>query len=284
MKKSGFTLVELLGVIVVIAIIGGLVVISVNSIIQNGKKGLYKNYKSSLEGAARNYFIDHINDLPSSDGDSSVKILYQDLVDGHYLDELKDPNGGSCSDSFVKVVRKEDNGVNFDLEYKTCLICKHKNKYSVYDGDSCDAITTTIYHYQSTDSTISLSCSPSNSVKDFIVRGRSYGVTSPVTINTQYICNETNKDRSQIISASCTSLSGNVSTFTRTYKCISQNVPTYGEYSTPSCYYSQMNSTSTARWLCTYSYSACPENNKHYYCKVSRVTGYKKEYKWTLIN
>lgn len=129
MKNRGFTLTELLGVIVLIAIIGGLAVISVNYVIQSGKKGIYKNYETTLKGAAENYFIDHIDNIPTTE-----KILTITELES-YLDELKDPNGGDCNSSYVKVTRGADLSSNFSLNYQVCLICK-LNGSETYTSDA----------------------------------------------------------------------------------------------------------------------------------------------------
>ena len=133
MKKSGFTLVELLGVIVLIAIISGLAVISVNSVVNSGKIGLYKNYETTMEGAARNYFIENISSLPAVGG--SKNISYEELVNTKFLDPFDDPNGGDCSSSYVVVSRTANKGNNFSLSYKACVICT-EGKLE-YKSDGC---------------------------------------------------------------------------------------------------------------------------------------------------
>ena len=138
MNKKGFTLVELLGVIVLIAILAGLAVISVNHIINSGKMGLYKNYENTLENATRNYFIDNINDMPSVN--SSKNISYNTLLNGKYIEEFKDPNKGDCSLSYTEVTRGENVGNNFNIKYKPCLICKNGEKINYISKDCSSEI------------------------------------------------------------------------------------------------------------------------------------------------
>ena len=141
MKKNGFTLAELLGVIVVIAIISGLAVISVSSILATGKKGVYKNYEETLEGATRNYFIDNINKIPSVG--MSTKIYLDEILSENYLDNLDDPNGGDCNseeyNSYVLVTRQADINNNYNLEYKVCLMCYDydNNGFTYKSSDDC---------------------------------------------------------------------------------------------------------------------------------------------------
>lgn len=122
MTKKGFTLVELLGVIVLIAIVSGLAVLSMNGVIGSGKNGLYKNYEKVMKGAAENYLSDYNKLIPPVGGYHDVTILA--LVGGNYIDEFKDPNGGDCSNSYVRVTRSNDVSNNYSLTYNICLVCK----------------------------------------------------------------------------------------------------------------------------------------------------------------
>ena len=134
MNNKGFTLVELLAVIVVIGILSALAVVSYNSLIGSGKKGLYKNYENTLKGGAQNYFIDNTGDIPAIG--ETIVLSYQTLLDKKYIEEFKDPNGGNCITSYVEVLRGNDIGSNYNLTYKACLICKDGSN-SYYVSNNC---------------------------------------------------------------------------------------------------------------------------------------------------
>ncbi len=141
-NKKGITLVELLGVIVILAILAGLAVYSMNYVIGTGKVGLYRNYEETLKAAAHNYFIDNPGDIPKT---GYKKINITTLED--YLDELKDPNAGDCANSenlsYVYVLRGADGtdkAKNIDLTYYPCLKCISKTDNSLLyksDNDYC---------------------------------------------------------------------------------------------------------------------------------------------------
>ena len=120
--EKGFTLVELLTVIVIVTIVSILAVVSVKYLVDNGKKGVYENYEVTLEGAAENYFTNHIEEIPNVN--TSEILTLKDLLDSKDIESpLQDPNGGNCDNSYVTITRKADVGNNFDLTYKACLIC-----------------------------------------------------------------------------------------------------------------------------------------------------------------
>lgn len=132
MNNKGLTLVELLAVIVIIAILGGITALSYNYIITKGKNGVYTNYESNLIGGAELYLIDNIDKLPSEN--SKISITYQTLKDNNYIDEFKDPNGKDCSNSYVVIKRNNDVGNNYDLEYYACLMCSNY----ISDNEYCN--------------------------------------------------------------------------------------------------------------------------------------------------
>ena len=138
--KKGFTLVELLAVIVVLAILSGLAVVSMNGVFNTGKKGVYKNFESTIKSGVQNYLIENPDEVPNQSQSKEIKITLL----GDFIDTLKDPNGGDCmTKSYVLVTRKknnEDNKDNYNLDYKICLICvdKANNSLSLYKThDDC---------------------------------------------------------------------------------------------------------------------------------------------------
>lgn len=135
MNKNGFTLAELLGVIVILAILSGLAVLSMNGVIGTGKKGVYKGYENTIKNTMKNYFIDNQDDIPKKN--SEKQIFINELINNGYLDSFKDPNGGNCIDSsYVLVTRGEDKSSNYNLDYKVCLICT-QNGNNTYKSEGC---------------------------------------------------------------------------------------------------------------------------------------------------
>lgn len=129
LKNKGFTLVELLAVIVVVAIIMSIATLSITNFLGNSKDRVYLNYVATLKTTVEDYLIeDYENNgslLPNVGGSSEISL--NTLITKKKIDVLKDPNGGTCDPNTTKVVitRNSDKGINFDLSYSVYLVCEH---------------------------------------------------------------------------------------------------------------------------------------------------------------
>lgn len=127
MKNKGFTLVELLGVIVVLAIVGGIATLAITNYIGNSKEKVYRNYVATLKTTIEDYLIDDFaknGDLLPNVRESRTFTL-NDLINAKVIEELKDPNGGTCNQTTTKVTVKRDvdTDINFNLTYDVYLDC-----------------------------------------------------------------------------------------------------------------------------------------------------------------
>ena len=75
--KRGFTLIELMAVIVVLGVVATIAVISVDKIIKDNKEKTYEAQIATIEDAARTWGVKHIKELPNNEGEAiSVPLLY----------------------------------------------------------------------------------------------------------------------------------------------------------------------------------------------------------------
>ncbi len=137
MNQKGFTLVELLGVIIILGIISMIAIGSITSIFGQSHEKAYEAAESSMRDAATNL----LTDCNSGFGDASlctkyaipkvnesIKIPLADLISGAYLNEVEDPtsDGNYCDTNASYVIVKQNtqaNSYNFDLSYQACLSC-----------------------------------------------------------------------------------------------------------------------------------------------------------------
>lgn len=130
MNKNGFTLVELLGVIVVLAIVFGLAVVGVSHVINTGKQSIYFSLEKTMESSSKNYIIDNYNEIISAN--FPINISLNKLIEKGYIDKYKLPDEGNCDKSYVRVSKSSE------LSYKTCLICKNGDNILYKTSDDCD--------------------------------------------------------------------------------------------------------------------------------------------------
>lgn len=140
MKNKGFTLVELLATIVIIALISGIAVVSYNSIHNRTRTKVYETYEDGMKVAIQELIIDEPNllgvDVPlrymTGQSNGSIThngITYQSPIDNPYLDLIKNPNdktdyclGGSYANAQI---------VDNKTIIRVCLRCTH------YVSSSC---------------------------------------------------------------------------------------------------------------------------------------------------
>lgn len=122
MKKKGFTLIELMGVIMILGVIALIAIPVVDRQLKESKKDLSQTQKENIKDAAKMWAAKNIYNLPESG--ASCYIKYSDLTSGGYLkEELKDPNTNvEFSDDTVSIKVEKDanyNKYNYYVEIST---------------------------------------------------------------------------------------------------------------------------------------------------------------------
>ena len=136
MNNKGISLIEMIGIIIVIGVIATIALPSVSNFISKGSLTTYLTYEKSMEDAATNAVLDCIgNNSPKCD--VQLKGEIQDiklstLIDEGFLDPMKDEKIEKC-DSEKSFVRVENRG-NLNYKFKVCLYC---DGYTT-DSDICE--------------------------------------------------------------------------------------------------------------------------------------------------
>ena len=140
MNKKGFTIIELLAVILVVSL---LLIIGVPTILKFMKQGT-KSYYTSLENEVKVAGVDYVETyrslLPQNIGHVRV-IELEELVNNKYIDPVKDEKGNNCTGQVTIKKTKTDS-----YEYYSCLKCgeyyqsKEENcGFSEYDNQYADS-------------------------------------------------------------------------------------------------------------------------------------------------
>ena len=130
-KKKGFTMVEVLIAIVILAVLTVVVIPMVSKYVTEGKDKYNEKLKTQLLLSGKEYYSNNKSKLPTRDYRGLYKqksystvslpeIQTNNLISKDFVDS----EGRSCSPSYVYVKRDNKNEENY--EWHTCLICKGK--------------------------------------------------------------------------------------------------------------------------------------------------------------
>ena len=134
MNKKGYTLIELLTVIVIIALIGGIGMVAYTSFQNQTAERVFETYMDSMHESAIMYFLDQKTEIPTSS--NTTKTIYlSDLQ----IDKFNNPyeQGDYCDNtgSYVEATWQEDKTSNKGISgitYKVCLNCNRFQKCKEY--------------------------------------------------------------------------------------------------------------------------------------------------------
>lgn len=95
-NNKGFSLIEILAVVVILGIVSTIGIFSVTRLIDSSKKHYYESQQNNLVLAARAYVDDHKEVLPRNIGEKK-KIELKKLYDNNYIkDKIVDKNKVEC--------------------------------------------------------------------------------------------------------------------------------------------------------------------------------------------
>lgn len=90
--NKGFTLAELLGVIVILGLIALVTIPAITDSLKRYRKNLSEIQVDNIVTAAKNWGSDHLLELPDTEGETIVITIRDLQVKGYLKDELKDPD------------------------------------------------------------------------------------------------------------------------------------------------------------------------------------------------
>ena len=118
MNNKGFSMIELLGVIVIIGILAGLAIPAVTKYIGKTRDRAYDNLYESAYSAAQGKYM---NDLQTGNTEYNIK----DLYDQGYMDEPIDPSNKGFCDGKVFITEDESTEVS-EYTFKVKLNCTNE--------------------------------------------------------------------------------------------------------------------------------------------------------------
>lgn len=123
--KRGFTLAELLGVIVILGVIAIIVTPIVTGTLNESKEKAYNKQISIVENAAKKWGTENIDLLPDMDSEESQIISLDTLI-----------NSGQLQDASIKNPKTGE-------ELEGCIVISYNSEYNQYEykystGTACD--------------------------------------------------------------------------------------------------------------------------------------------------
>lgn len=105
MKNKGFTLLEVLGVIVLLGIVALLVVTLSNRMLNQSKESLYETQKETIVSAAKKWTIANNGVLPMSGAEEAYNLPFNKLAEDGYIDneELIDPRNNKDICGYIQI-------------------------------------------------------------------------------------------------------------------------------------------------------------------------------------
>jgi prepilin-type N-terminal cleavage/methylation domain-containing protein len=126
-KRQGFTLVELLAVIVILAIILVIAIPNIMKLIDKMKLDAYKRNEELLVNATRNYLAGNPDKAPVNIGDV-VTIQLSELQSNNIIDNIKDIKSNNNCIGEVTIIKRSAN----EYAYSPYLECGTNYKTSLY--------------------------------------------------------------------------------------------------------------------------------------------------------
>lgn len=124
LNKKGFTMIEILGAVAILAIVSGIAITSYTKYQEKVRQDAYEAMETSAFSAAQNYIQDKGLVVPV---DPETKVIeVSTLVDSGYLNPLEDPRtkGDLCHvGSTVTVSKTKNQGAKLE-EYKYVVVIK----------------------------------------------------------------------------------------------------------------------------------------------------------------
>lgn len=112
MKKSGFTLVELLTVMTLLAVLALMIYPLIDDYMNKSKSKAYNTQIQNIISSAKNWAADNTTKLPNDGG--TYTITLQELINGNYSDQVEDPTTKQNFPTSTQITIKNNNG---DFEY-----------------------------------------------------------------------------------------------------------------------------------------------------------------------
>ncbi len=137
-NQKGFTLIEMLAVVILLAILMAIAVGSYYSYIKKSRDDSFKIAENTIQNDVKNAYADCLSNSKSEFcinhsgyGEKNDKIYLKELIDAGYSEQIKNPyDTNSFCDTSASYVTVIGNNTDNNASYLTCLVCGDKKSNS----------------------------------------------------------------------------------------------------------------------------------------------------------
>ena len=131
LNQKGFSMIELLAVIVILGILSTVAIVSISAVLNRAEKNHYATQEKNIILAAESYAQDNKSVLPKEIGGTKT-ITLQELQSRKYIGDVVDRSKTECTTGEVTIFKYSKDGYS----YKAYLKCpKYETKKDQYDED-----------------------------------------------------------------------------------------------------------------------------------------------------
>ena len=116
MNKKGFTLIEIIGIVVILSVIFIVAVPSLTKTLKKNEQNKYNDYIENLNIAAENYVVDKLQ--AGETFNDYMEFTIGDLIDAGYIKEIitnPETNETITRDYKIKVTREVDDTFKYEI-------------------------------------------------------------------------------------------------------------------------------------------------------------------------
>lgn len=132
-KNKGFTLIEILGVIVIMGLIMMVVIPTLSQMIHDNDNKAYKNYYDLIEEGSRVYASKLTDSLGTSQHTGCKRITLAELIDKGYVQKYNDTSVSCTTPNDITIRNEKGN-----IKVKFRLLCNNENGETVYNSSDDD--------------------------------------------------------------------------------------------------------------------------------------------------
>lgn len=115
MNKKGFTLVELLGVIVLLSVIGLIATVTISNELKENKEQLYNIQIDNIKRSAQTWASQHVFELPTEEG-AYITLTLGQLKEANFSEDVVNPKTNEQFDNSLQIkITMKDNSYVYEV-------------------------------------------------------------------------------------------------------------------------------------------------------------------------